>query len=102
MTWSHPPIMHLRFLYNKQEAALVMVNSIRADTVAASPVRMVLNLSLAPRRGLIVIMSCKQEGGQFSVSSHKCGGKSPSIILANHAAINTGREERRGKRTGGL
>lgn len=61
----------------------------RADLPAASSVHMAQSLRLAPQRGRTVTASCKQEGGRFSVSSHKCGGKSPSITLVNHAAINS-------------
>lgn len=39
-----------------------------------------LSLRRVSQRGLIVIMNCKHKGGQFSVSSHKCGGKVPASL----------------------
>lgn len=69
-------------------------SSVRDDSWDEFPGLMAPSLRQTSQRGLTVIMSCKQEGAQLGVSSHKCGGKSPSIMLSNPATINTAGEER--------
>lgn len=77
----------------------MIANSVRDGSWAASPVLLAPSLRQASQRTLTVTMSCKQEGGRLGVSSHKCGGKSPSVILSNSATINTEGEESRGEET---
>lgn len=59
-------------------------NSVRDESWALSPGLMASSLRQVSQRVLTVIMSCKQEGAQLGVSSHKCGGNSPSIMLSNN------------------
>lgn len=64
-------------------------NNVRGGSWPTSPALMDPTLRQASQGTL----TDKQEGGWLSVSYHKCGGKSPGIILSNPAKINTARRE---------
>lgn len=71
--------------FEKSETVAV-ANSAGDNSWAAS---LVLNLSRASHRAPTIIMTCKQKGRRLGVSSHKCAGKSLSVIQLSPATINT-------------